>query len=62
VARDAQAQKLPRPGGFDRGAVRAKLCGDGEVECELGDDGGFLTRAIADDVECFSKFSMLSFT
>jgi hypothetical protein len=59
VARDAQAQKLPRPGGFD--AVGAELRGDSEVERELRDDGGFLARAIADDAECFSKMLNVDF-
>jgi hypothetical protein len=55
VARDAQVQKLPRLGGFDRGAVRAELRGNREVERELRDDRGFLARGIADDVENFSE-------
>ncbi len=53
VARDAEAQKLPLPGGVD--AVRAELRGNREVERELRDDGRFLACAIADDVECLSN-------
>ena len=61
VTRDAQAQKLPRLGRFDRGAVCAKLRGNREVERELRDDGGFRARGIADDVECFSDIPNAEF-
>jgi hypothetical protein len=60
MTRDAQTQQLPRPGGLD--LVRAEWGGDREVEGELRTDGGFLARAIADDVECFPKSSILIFT
>jgi hypothetical protein len=53
VARDAQAQKLPRLGGFD--LVNAELGGDREVERKLRDDGGFLAHAIADYADRFIK-------
>jgi len=59
VACDAQAQKLPRPRGFD--AVRAELRGDSEVERELRDDAGFRARGIADGVERFSKILNFDF-
>jgi len=52
VAREALAEKLPRPGRFDPAIV--ELRGDCKVERELRDDGRFRDRGIADDVECFS--------
>jgi hypothetical protein len=54
VACDAQVQKLPCPGRSD--AVRAELRSNREIERKLRDNGGFLARASADDVESRSEF------